>query len=65
MNSQKINDAVKACVHYCLDRDEPLAALREHFELLARDGWQSQELHEVETLTRRMLLTIGDPRNHS
>jgi hypothetical protein len=61
MEVEKIQEAVRACVHFCLGRDDPLTAFQEYLATLNLSGWDESELKSVEKLSRRVLTMLFDP----
>jgi hypothetical protein len=62
----KINEAIKACLHRCYSAELPLAKLAEFLQTLRNDpSWNESEIILVESGARQMLMMIARPSDSS
>lgn len=58
----KINSAVKACLHHCYVSPQPLATLAEFVTMLRTDpSWSENEIASFQIAVRRMLRMVKNP----
>lgn len=65
VNSKKVTEGVRVCVHHCLGFANPMTAIDGQIQLMAHNGWNEGELEEIERLSRQMLSILCDPPGNS
>lgn len=60
MPTQRLNDAIRACLARCRGSHAPLAVLAAYLDELRQQGWTEYDVHAVETAVVRLLSAISD-----